>query len=53
MTLDRWDAMTILGLTLLGGALWAAVGWYALAAYLGAVLIIAGVVGARARVRRP
>lgn len=49
--MDLFDALVLLGLGLLGAALWLAWGPLAVLAYAGTVLVVAGVIGAQLRGR--
>jgi hypothetical protein len=44
--MDAYDWLVVVGLILLGVALWLAWGWVAALAYAGTVLLAAGVMGA-------
>jgi len=46
--IDRWDALTGIGLTILAGAVYLVGDLPALLAYLGVLLVVAGFLGARA-----
>lgn len=52
MSLDLWDGFAVVGLALVGGAVWLVGDWPGLLTYLGLVCIVAGVMGARARAGR-
>jgi hypothetical protein len=47
--MDRWDVMTLVGLVLIGVAVWLTLGLPAAIAYAGVVVALVGVAGALAR----
>lgn len=44
--IDIWDALILGGVVILGVAIYGAMGWYALAGYVGALICMVGLFGA-------
>lgn len=49
MTLDRYDALAVIGLACMGAAIGWGMGLPGLLAYVGMVLLLVGITGARAK----